>query len=311
MTLASACGEDFDPASLIQSPRVLGARVDVVEANDDPPRAWPRRGETVELRWFVAFPDEAPALSSGFAACPAAPTRLGRPFCSDASELLPTRACERFTGLEPCVRLTVPGDVATEEVLVLGGICADGAPMVDFDTGAFSCEGGDDASGTPVTFTIRTAPSERPANRHPELAEVTLDGEPWPEPPASVAEIGTDGCPDDPAVREVAARASMDEERELDIVVRATESSFESFEEERDEEVVQETEDLLISHFVTAGEVDSQFAFAEPNDPTQAVAFTPPVAGEVPEGGRLVRFYFVIRDERGGQRGGFRAACVR
>src|SRR5688572_20771284 len=63
LALAAGCGPDFDPASLIERVRVLGARVEVA---DDPGRSSPRAGETATVTWLVTAPGEMPPLSWAF-----------------------------------------------------------------------------------------------------------------------------------------------------------------------------------------------------------------------------------------------------
>jgi hypothetical protein len=62
----AGCGPSFDPASLIASPRVLGARIEVAGA---PERASPRPGETADLTWLVTSPEGTPPLHWAFAVC--------------------------------------------------------------------------------------------------------------------------------------------------------------------------------------------------------------------------------------------------
>ena len=63
-------------------------------------------------------------------------------------------------------------------------------------------------------------------------------------------------------------------------------------------------EALQLSVFATAGSFDSQFSGVLARDTSPAtemkLLWTPPAASEVPAGGRLVRFVFVLRDLRGG-----------
>src|ERR1700709_2072753 len=60
------CGPTFDPASLINTTRVLGARVEVEGAPD---RASPVPGETANVTWLVTSPDGAPSPRWPFRAC--------------------------------------------------------------------------------------------------------------------------------------------------------------------------------------------------------------------------------------------------
>ncbi|MBC7174228.1 MAG: hypothetical protein H5U40_17420, partial [Polyangiaceae bacterium] len=72
------------------------------------------------------------------------------------------------------------------------------------------------------------------------------------------------------------------------------------------------TESLQITYVATAGEMDRTFGFIDPGENTiiDTVGWEPPLADEVPPEGLLVRFYFVVRDGRGGVDYLERALCV-
>jgi hypothetical protein len=73
-------------------------------------------------------------------------------------------------------------------------------------------------------------------------------------------------------------------------------------------------ERLQISQFTTAGRLKSQFAFVEAADERAATTvdagWEAPDAGEIPAGGTIATFTFVVRDERGGADWTTRAVCV-
>jgi len=64
--LLAGCGPTFDPASLIATTRVLGARIEVEGAPD---RATPLPGETADVTWLVTSPEATPPLGWAFAVC--------------------------------------------------------------------------------------------------------------------------------------------------------------------------------------------------------------------------------------------------
>jgi len=85
--------------------------------------------------------------------------------------------------------------------------------------------------------------------------------------------------------------------------------------------VRQDREALLLSHAITSGggELDRFFSKLDPGDPDSeaeiSFAYTPPKQSKnaedrIPENGRLVRFYFTLRDERGGVDYTTRELCV-
>src|SRR5947208_6952745 len=62
----AGCGPEFDPASLVDKTRVLGARIEVDGAPD---RAAPVPGEVANISWLVTSPGATPPLAWAFAAC--------------------------------------------------------------------------------------------------------------------------------------------------------------------------------------------------------------------------------------------------
>ena len=57
---------EFDPGSLVDKTRVLGARIEVDGAPD---RAAPLPGEVANISWLVTSPGASPPLAWAFAAC--------------------------------------------------------------------------------------------------------------------------------------------------------------------------------------------------------------------------------------------------
>src|SRR6188768_3793123 len=85
----AGCGDPIKRVELIEEPRVLGARAEVM---GDPTRATPRPGETLQVRWLVAAPEGDPV--SGFALRACSTPRESRgllrcdspPFASEVSD---------------------------------------------------------------------------------------------------------------------------------------------------------------------------------------------------------------------------------
>src|SRR4051812_49256549 len=72
LALGAGCGPTFDPASLVQTTRVLGARV--TAGTDVPSRASPVPGETASVTWLVRGPTAPGPQGWAFALCqPALP----------------------------------------------------------------------------------------------------------------------------------------------------------------------------------------------------------------------------------------------
>ena len=298
--LAPGCIEDFDPASRIQSTRILGARVAVDGAPDE---AWPRPGQSFELRWLVAAPGPVPPLESVFLACPAAPVQFGMDTCGGA----PALAGECAGGSDPtCVRVDVPVMPPAEELLVAGVLCENGAPELDLARETFGCAG-DGATGTPAFFTVhlRDGDAEGAGNLHPVIMSVTFDGDPLPEPAAGVLDGEPTPCP--AGIPVVAVDGATHE-----IGVTVTDASLETFSVMDDDGSVETlTEEIQISHFVTAGELDRQFSLIDVDDRVATVEWAAPTAESLGAGERVVEVLLVARDGRGGMAWSGRALCVR
>lgn len=59
-------------------------------------------------------------------------------------------------------------------------------------------------------------------------------------------------------------------------------------------------ESLQLSHFASAGDLSHAFPQLIASDPANRVSFRWTAPSNAPAGGRLVRFWFVARDGRGG-----------
>ncbi len=284
----AACTTTLDPATLIARDRVLGAKVTV---DVDPARAWPAPGEDVTVTWLTASPGEAAEFAWVLAACPAA-TTSGFPSCAG-----PMLAHAEARGPAPVLRLAIPADIATRSVVVLGAICASGTPVVDPATFAATCDDGSQADRVSQHVFIAR---DGATNHHPDLqaAPFALAGAAW----AASAEPGCGGLP-------VIAAGSGD----VLLGVTLPAAARETFTVEG--EPAPWREELQLSPFATAGELQQQYAYVEADDARPAspiaVEWTPPSAAEIPAEGLRVTFSFVVRDLRGGLDGTTRALCVR
>jgi hypothetical protein len=296
--LSVGCGPTFDPASLITTTRVLGARVEVEGALD---RATPIAGETADVTWLVTSPAATPPLGWAFAVC--TPGTVGGKIslgCQSAPLAL-------FEGTAAPPRIAIPVPtmdlLGTATSLVLyGEICSSAGSMPIFDpqSGIPGCTGG---GGTTASVNI---PLQRgdDANHNPTADRAfTFDGRAWPALAA-----GGDPCVFGP-------RASAGTK---DHVIGNT---AEGSDREPYTALVGEPpaptparESLQISQFTTAGKLKSQFSFVEATDDNAEtivdVAWEAPTAAEVPAAGLAVTFTFVTRDSRGGTDWTTRVACV-
>jgi hypothetical protein len=289
--LLAGCGKEFDPPSLIDKTRVLGAVVQVV---GDEPRATPAPGETATVTFIVAAPDDVPVLGWAFVIC-AAGAQASPAACAAAP-----LAVAQGTGA-PRFQLAVPtadalGD--TSRLTVVGQICDGGAPALDPQTGIPACPG----AGTAVTVDIYLQNSAAAANHNPNLAArpLWLDGADWP------ADDSTVDCTSLPTVAagtkgHVVRLATLAEDRETIVTPAADPTAPPTT-----------TRELLqISAFDTDGELGQTYAFvpAEDASPESDVDLKWDAPDTAPASGR-VHFYFVARDLRGGVGYTTRTVCV-
>ena len=275
------CEESLKPVDLIEEPRLLGARVEVV---GDPERAAPAPGETVTVTLLLAAPESLASVGYAVVACAASDAR-GRPQCAGNDFF----EASGFAMADEPVRFAfqVPRRLASEaRVLLRGAVCPSAKASEDR-----TCHG---ELGKPFTLDLELA-RDGDVNRNPSLqpSSVRFDGRPW-----SDESPGTNDCAD-AAIPQVTVGSRHDmaiqiDEADRDALPRAS-------------ELDPDRESLQLSHFATAGELDRAFesiawnrhellrttSFAAPNEPG------------------LVRFWIVLRDLRGGADFVSRFACVR
>jgi hypothetical protein len=291
--VVAGCGPTFDPASLIERTRVLGARVTVDGA---PERAAPAPGEAATVTWLMTSPTATtPPLGWAFALC--APNALGNLSCDQAP-------LDLYQGSEspPRVTFTVPGlDVlgTARSLILYGRICVSSAPTFDPVSGFPGCT--DMGDGTTAAVSIKLEDPDYP--NHNPVADhgFALDGQPW------VADAGADPCVAGPRVK------ASTEEHLIDIVSDGADR--ESYTALAGYPAVPTAlrEALQISGFTTAGKLKPGLSFVEAVDTapqtTSEVKWTTPKPEEV-TAEQVVTFTFVVRDDRGGVDWTTRAACV-
>ena len=296
--LVAGCGPSFDPASLISSTRVVGARAEVEGA---PERATPTPGETVNVTWLVTSPVPTPPLQWIFAVC--APGAVGSTTaigCSDAP-----LATFQGTANPPRVSIPVPaaGALGAARSLVLYGEVCTGAgstPVFDATSGIPTCTGGGGTTAS-VSIPLQLASA---ANHNPSADHAfTLDGQAW-----SPAVPGADSCLAGPRLsagtpEHVIGNTSLGTDREMFTAMLGVPPVPTPM-----------RESLQISQFTTCGRLKSQFSFVETADARAEtvveVKWDPPKAADVPAAGLAVTFTFVVRDGRGGTDWTTRTACV-
>lgn len=294
--LLTGCGDELRPGSFIEQSRLIGIELRV---EGEPERAIARRGETLEVALLTAAPAGVadPTGQWLLFACEAETTPIGLPTCSGdpfgfTMGALPEN--EAAFGIPDAIE-------APATMLLIGVLCPEGAPQLPM---------GELTSIDPNTI-CTTGPGQifqqsievdgAAGNLRPTWPPNALrwQGAPWAE---------TNGCADPATPRwnytdgtaEITLGPFGGELREVYSVMV-------------DDELVEEREELRISHFTDVGEVSRQFTiFDEYTDEREETELVidwerPDVA---PTEEQSVRFYFVARDLRGGSELTKRSICL-
>lgn len=278
------CEPPLKSVELVAEPRVLGARVEVM---DDPGRAAPAPGERATVRFLVASPELSQSLGFGLAACPSVHHDGARADCADApfAELSSPNGVQAEASLD----FEVPAELDPDgRLAVLGVVCPDGSPNED----GSGCEGA--VPGLRLQLELELSHPDN-VNQNPELQPDSLgfDDDAWP----AVAPVSGD-CAGQGFV-EVDPATTHTIQVQLD-------------EEDRDalphpDKLDPARESLQLSHFATDGDLGRAF---------ESVAWDSEELGrsttwKAPDATGLVRFWIVLRDFRGGGAWVERAVCVR
>ena len=290
LALASgACDDPLVSVERIASLRALGARVEV---DGDADRAAPFPGESAEVRFFVAAPELTPSFGFGLVACEALPGEAGTPRC--AGEPFSSVYTEPASD-SPALAFRVPDSAPPDSrVAVLGVLCEGEAPRPESVPPVCENEGIEHRLSLGIWL-----PGESEANRNPDLTEeaISFDGEAL----AVVAPV--EGACAGLGFPEVSKGSNHG------FSVTLADDDRDSL--PTDDGVGPSRESLQVSHFSTSGELDRAFSYVSADDSelSVSVAWQAP-GGDIEEGGRLVRFFFVVRDFRGGSAFTERAVCV-
>lgn len=295
--LLGACGDPLLDPQRIERPRVLGARLEV---DGDEMRSSPSAGDSVTVRWLVAAPASPLASSYAFAACGLTAEQSNDPVeCADQPFALLIREASDVAA--PVLQFQVPAEFTAARLGVVGQFCANGetTPLAD----GFDCVG-DGARALPASFDTLT--SQRVPNRNTSLAAAAprFAGAEWLPPDGSEA---GQPCAELPASGALPkwSRASGETRVGLDLDTAQREAI-------EVDEVGPARETLQLSLMATAGRLKQAYVVVEPEDER---AIVPVDVGyrlpqQLAEQGLVVRFYFVLRDLRGGVDWLVRDACV-
>jgi len=335
--LLAGCDSDLPRATEVVSMRSLGARLEVL---DDEARTTPEPGERLRVSVPIVFPTldrDAGELRSMFVGC-TAPDRFtgGMPICQElidaalageelndalpmiegerlrCSDLQPPRRAQREAVSLQCVNeapapiLDVPANFEADAMLMLGVICQRGDPYIEpLDPLLFGCEDNDDGEIVRVQgiLTVQQRAGDRNLNPNLDALTVLREGVEWlaPDPEMLPPE---EGCEDDVPAGDPA----------LHSVVPGTHVITLRYDGDAREEVDGEPEDLELTVYTTAGEMERRFTVFEGTESGTlegTLDWDPPKPADIPTGGQLVRFFITLRDQRGGFELTERVVCLR
>lgn len=265
--------------------RVLGARASVA---GDASRAWPEPGEAVSLEWLVAAPEPEPSTGWHFEACPSRAAAHGTPVC--AGDVYASSTAAAASSAPPRFDFTLPVE-PSERVLVRGLVCRD-AVVESLDA---SCA----SEHERVLFELVVG-GPGLENSNPTLSDAPLffGDEPWPE--ATAAELAEKSCT---PTGSGPSAASGDE---LELRIDLAPSDRDPIQDATD--LTPPYEPLLLSSFATGGRLARPLSVIEGDAGSLSVRL--PWRAPSDATGERVRFYFVIRDGRGGVDWSIRALCL-
>jgi hypothetical protein len=285
-----ACDDELKPVDLIEEPRVLAARIEV---EGDPQRASPSPGETAHVTWLVATPSGDAFSGFALGACSALPRRGGLSNCREAPFKV---ASAEPSSDRPRFDFTVPAELdpsAAPLLAIQGSLCPESSGS--FEGEQARCA---DGPGLRVNLDFLLATPDD-VNQNPSFPadSITLDGAVWPLRPISGESCAGLGFP------ELAYTSA-----EHALTVSLPDSARQALVQKSSADPKRES--LQIAHFASAGNLTSAFSNLLEFDPANSVKFGWTAPKDVPAEGRLVRFWFVARDGRGGSDFTERALCA-
>ena len=284
--LLGGCGDPVKRVELIEEPRVLAARVEV---SGDPERATPNPGESVQVRWLVAAPAGDPPSGFALRACSVAEHTRGALDCASAPF---ASGVGDAPSVNPAFAFEVPAELdaaLNPRFAVLGSLCASGAGS------SAGCVDGDELA---VSLDLYLAGADT-TNENPSIPAdaIAFDDVTWaPGEPPNGACSGL-GLP------EISLSAGQHQiQISLPDSVREALTQHSSADAPREE--------IRLSHFASQGELERPFSAVLPSDPSVSTKLSWKPPKSVAPSGELVRFWFVVRDLRGGSDFTERALCL-
>lgn len=301
----AGCDDPIQRGWLVDRSRLLGARI---EATNDPARATVAPSEKATVKWLLASPRGAAAkerVSFAYAICASPTGNFPSPKCE--GPVLGSGSGNTTADDDGLVAIEIdapPGAAVgdAKELLMLSAFCVDETPStIALDARSFEATCSVATAKTllgSVNLHVRPAPGAAETdNDNPAIdtGDILLDGQVLGAPRACT--------PDVPVILSNAGERTLvfhfhDEQRQIASTPQNTRES------------------LVLSHVVTAGELDRQYSALDPEEPAPKdveIKWTPPGAEEVPADGtsRLVDILFILRDGRGGTAFARRAVCVK
>lgn len=287
--LLLGCEESKLPKSWrVTYARVLAVRAEVI---GDEARATPEPGERVRVRVLIVGEQPIEQVSYAVLICPASPPRGELPSCAGEPLVVDggTVGGAASSTRELIYEVEVPQESeldGAERLLFAATICTDGTAD-PVEAGEGRCL---DSDVAPVTFAahVTLALDAADINHNPVLADdaIRFDEAVWP--PYLDAASDEDAGTDDAGVA-LSVRA---DDKEHEIAISLDASARETADGIREE--------LLLSHFVTAGVLERRFSVLEREqngDEPLLLKWHMPRRDDPPARSLVV---FVLRDQRGG-----------
>ncbi|AKU96059.1 hypothetical protein AKJ09_02723 [Labilithrix luteola] len=293
-TIASAagCDDNINKGWLIDKTRVLGAQV---SAESDTTRASLSAGERGTVTWLVASPGAPPKLSWAYALCAPPEGNFASAHCEGPA--LGSGSGEGDGELVPMDMIVPPAEalVNAPVLLMLTAFCANGSTTLDPQAFTATCSGGGSAMLASTLIDVTALET----NHNPVIADdaVSITGG-AKLPPARGGIAGSPCTPSNEVI-------GVPPDTKPDVFYQFRAQDREEFPSSPDK-----FEALQLSTFTTSGEFDRQYAALDPNEGLPKDAKIEWDVGGAPAEGKLVRFYFVLRDNRGGMGFAVREACV-
>jgi hypothetical protein len=300
LVLLTACGDPLVPPELISSSRVLAARVEAVQ---DPERAWLAPGERGRISWLIAGPEGPPVLGWACSLCATRTVSRGLPRCAGRSFAQFTSVA--LSSAAPRFEFALPDEqtlAGADQIALFAAFCASGVPVAapaGVEPSTTRCP---DPNEHPLLASMELPlrrGTDNNVNPSFEAATFSFDGEIWPElDELADAELTCDDRPKLlPSVRASSSAHTIE--------LRLPSDLSEPLQSRTPHSPSRET--LQLAHFTTGGDLERAYSTMNVDG---RVSLTWTHSQNATAGARPIRFYFVLRDGRGGLDWRRRALCV-